>query len=168
MLTTAILAWLHIGSAIAWLGGGIMFGVVVAPALSKLSPGSSGEFFVKVVPRVIRYFQIVAGSTVLFGVLLLYVGMSNGDFGHFAPASVWGLSVIIGMAFGFIAFLVSEFVSVPPLKKAIRIITEMQQSDQHQPNPELPKTLKRAALSANTTVILLILALIFMVSAGYY
>lgn len=145
-----------------------MFGVVVAPGLAKLSPGSSGEFFVKIVPRVIRYFQSLAGSTILFGVLLLYVGVNNGDFPAFTASSAWGLSVMIGLGLGFVAFLISEFVAVPPLKKAIRIITEMQQSDQHQPNPELPKTLKRAALTANTTVVLLILTLVFMVSAGFY
>lgn len=145
-----------------------MFGVVVAPALSKLSPGSSGEFFVKVVPRVIRYFQSVAGLTVLFGVLLLYAGVSNGDFPAFTSSSTWGLSVMVGLSLGLLAFLVSEFVAVPPLKKAIRIINEMRESGQHQPNPELPKTLRQAALTANTTVILLVLTLVFMVSAGFY
>jgi uncharacterized membrane protein len=168
MLSTAIFAWLHIVSAIGWLGGGIMFGFVVAPALSKLSPASSGEFFMKIVPRVARFFQIVAGSTVLFGVLLLYTGISNGDFSGLTLSSTWGLSIVIGLSLGFIAFLVSEFVAVPPLRKAIRIITEMHASGQQEPPPELQKTLKRAGLLANVTVTLLILAVVFMVSAGFY
>jgi uncharacterized membrane protein len=71
VLITAVVAWLHIISAIGWLGGGIMFAFVVGPALAKLSPPSSGEFLVKVVPRVVLFFQISAGTTILFGVLLL-------------------------------------------------------------------------------------------------
>jgi hypothetical protein len=145
-----------------------MFGFVVAPALSKLSAASSGEFFMRIVPRIARFFQIVAGSTVLFGVLLLYTGISNGDFSALTLSSTWGISIVIGLSFGFVAFLVSEFAAVPPLKKAIKIITEMHASGQQQPPPELQETLKRAALLANTTVSLLILALICMVSAGFY
>ncbi|HMD78839.1 MAG TPA: hypothetical protein VKF39_02530, partial [Nitrososphaerales archaeon] len=127
-----------------------------------------GEFFMKIVPRVARFFQIVAGSTVLFGALLLYTGISNGDFSGLTLASTWGLSISIGLSFGLVAFLISEFAAVPPLKKAIRIITEMHGSGQQKPPPELQETLKRAALLANVTVALLVLALIFMVSAGFY
>ncbi len=77
MLITAILAWFHVISAIGWLGGGIMFVFVVGPALAKLSPPSSAEFLVNVAPRVARFFQISAASTILFGALLLVDGNGN-------------------------------------------------------------------------------------------
>ncbi|MGD0146149.1 MAG: hypothetical protein ABSB53_04775 [Nitrososphaerales archaeon] len=48
------------------------------------------------------------------------------------------------------------------------MIKEMQSSGQHQPPAELPKTIRRATITANVTVLLLILALIFMVAAGFY
>jgi uncharacterized membrane protein len=168
MLSTAILAWFHIIFAMMWLGGGVMFAVVVAPALAKLSPASSGEFFVKVVPRVARFFQIVAGLTILFGVLLVYVGISNGDFPGLDLSTKWGLSIIIGLSIGVVALLVSEFLAVPPLLKVIAMIKEMQASGQHQPPAELPKTLRRASLTANASVILVVLTLVLMVSAGFY
>lgn len=168
MLSTAILAWFHIIFAMMWLGGGVMFAVVVAPALAKLSPASSGEFFVKVVPRVARFFQIVAGLTILFGVLLVYVGISNGDFPGLDLSTKWGLSIIIGLSIGVVALLVSEFLAVPPLLKVITMIKEMQASGQHQPPTELPKTLRRASLTANASVILVVLTLVLMVSAGFY
>ena len=57
-----------------------MFGFVIAPAFSQLSPASSGEFFLKISSRVIKFFQIVAGSTIIFGALLAYTGISKGDF----------------------------------------------------------------------------------------
>ena len=90
MLTTWILAWLHVVSAICWLGGGIMFAFVVGPALSRLSPASSGEFLVKVVPRVVLFFQVLAGLTILFGVLLLY---NMGGFGLLSPSTSYGLDL---------------------------------------------------------------------------
>ncbi len=168
MLLTAIFAWFHIASAIMWLGGGILFGFVIAPALEKLSPSSSGEFFVRIVPRVSTYFRIVAGSTVLFGLLLLIVGESNGDFGAFSLSGTWGPAIIIGLSFGFAAFLASEFVAQPPLRKVVRLIKEMQASGQHQPSAELPKAIRRSAMTANLVFFLLILALVFMVAAGFY
>jgi uncharacterized membrane protein len=161
----AILAWFHVVSAIGWLGGGIMFAFVLAPALAKLSPPSSGEFLVKVVPRVVRFFQIFAGTTVLFGVLLLY---SLGSLPLLDPSTFYGADLTIGLSIGFLAFLLSEFVSVPIQVKAINMIREMQASGQHQPPAEFPKTLKRASQTATLTVLLLILASIFMVGAGFY
>ena len=142
-----------------------MFAVVVGPALAKLSPPSSGEFLVKVVPRVVRFFQIVAGTTVLFGVLLLY---SLGSLSLLDPSTSYGADLTIGLSLGLLAFLISEFVAVPIQVKAINMIKEMQASGQHQPPAEFPKTLKRASNTATLTVILLIVASVFMVAAGFY
>ena len=165
MLLTAILAWLHVFSAIGWLGGGIMFGLVVAPALSKLSPMASGEFLVKVGPRVGRFFQAFAGLTVLFGALLLY---NIGGFGLLNPSTTYGLELSIGVTFALAAFVVSEFFSVPPLLKAVRLIKEAQSSGTHGPPPGLAKALKTAQLTAVLTLLLLMLTLVFMVGAGFY
>jgi uncharacterized membrane protein len=168
LLVTAILAWLHIFSAISWLGGGLMFALVVGPGLAKLSPPSSGEFLVKVVPRVVRFFQITAGTTILFGVLFLY-SYTKGDISDFLSFSThFGLYLTIGLSLGLIAFLISEFVAVPIQLKAVRMIKEMQAAGQHQPPPDLPKTLKLAANLATLTVVLLILTSIFMVASGFY
>ncbi|MDA4127237.1 MAG: hypothetical protein OK452_08575, partial [Thaumarchaeota archaeon] len=91
----AILAWFHVVSAILWLGGGVMFAFVVGPALAKLSPSSSGEFLLNVAPRVARFFQIIAGSTVLFGVLLLY---SMGGFDLLSLSTFYGLDITVGLS----------------------------------------------------------------------
>ena len=165
MLVTALLAWLHVVSAIGWLGGGIMFGFVIAPALSKLSPSSSGEFFVKIGPRIAVFFQVIAGTTILFGALLLY---NLGGFGLLTPSNTYGIELMIGVTFALIAFVVSEFFGVPPLLKAVRLIREMQSSERHEPPADLPRTLRIAALTATLTVALLILTSIFMVAAGFY
>jgi branched-subunit amino acid ABC-type transport system permease component len=74
----------------------------------------------------------------------------------------------IGLSIGFVAFLVSEFVAVPIQLRAVKMIKEMQASGQHQPPAEFPKTLKRASNLAILTVVLLFLASMFMVAAGFY
>lgn len=142
-----------------------MFAFVLGPALARLSPPSSGEFLVKVVPRVVRFFQIFAGTTILFGALLLY---SLGSLPLLDLSTSYGVDLTIGLSIGFVAFLISEFVSVPIQVKAINVIREMQASGQHQLPAEFPKTLKRASNTATLTVLLLILASVFMVAAGFY
>jgi hypothetical protein len=142
-----------------------MFAFVIGPALAKLSPSSSGEFLVKVVPRVVRFFQMFAGSTILFGVLLLY---SLGSMPLLNPSTFYGADLTIGLSIGLVAFLISEFVAVPTQVKAIKMVMEMQASGQHQPPAEFPKTLRRASMTATLAVLLLILASVFMVAAGFY
>ncbi|MGD1055531.1 MAG: hypothetical protein ABR867_05575 [Nitrososphaerales archaeon] len=119
----------------------------------------------KVVPRVVRFFQIFAGTTILFGVLLLY---NLGSLPLLNPSTFYGADLTIGLSIGFVAFLISEFVAVPIQVKAINMIREMQASGQHEPPAEFPKTLKRASNLATLTVLLLILASVFMVAAGFY
>jgi uncharacterized membrane protein len=165
MLSTWILAWLHVISAFGWLGGGIMFAFVVGPALSRLSPASSGEFLVKVVPRVVLFFQVFAGLTVLFGALLLY---NMGGLSLLSPSTTYGLNLTLGVTFALIAFVESEFVAVPIQLKAVRLIRGMLAAGEHQPPAEFPRTLKLATLTAVITVVLLLLTSIFMVGAGFY
>ncbi len=76
--------------------------------------------------------------------------------------------MMIGLSVGFVAFLISEFVAVPIQVRAINMIKEMQASGQHEPPADFPKTLRRASSLATLTVLLLILASIFMVAAGFY
>jgi len=145
-----------------------MFALVIAPSLTKLSPPSSGEFFVKVVPRIAIFFRIAAASTILFGLLLIYFGVSNGGLGPYSMSSTWGASITIGFSVGFIAFLNSEFVAVPPIQKAFKLRRKIQSSGQNQPPAEIQKVLRRASLTANITVTLLLVTLVFMVAAGFY
>ncbi len=165
MLSTWVLAWLHVVSAICWLGGGIMFAFVVGPALSRLSPASSGEFLVKVVPRVVRFFQVFAALTILFGLLLLY---NLGGPSLLSPSTSYGVDLSIGAGFAIVAFVESEFVAVPIQLQAVRMIREMLAAGQHQPPAGFPKTLRLATITATLTVVLLIFASVFMVGAGFY
>jgi uncharacterized membrane protein len=164
-LVTAILAWLHVFSAIAWLGGGIMFLFIVAPGVAKMPPPASGEFFLRVAPRVARFFQIVAATTVVFGALLLY---NLGGLSLLDPSTTYGLELIIGVSFALAAFVVSELVAVPPVYRAVRLIRGMMSSAAHEPPPELPATMRAVEITGFLTLALLILTSMFMIAAGFY
>ncbi|MDE1857963.1 MAG: hypothetical protein KGI26_02690 [Thaumarchaeota archaeon] len=168
MLTTAILAWLHVFSAMMWLGGSITFGFVIAPGMAKLSQAGSAEFFLKIAPRVVRFFEITSGMTVLFGALLAYVGISNGDFPGLAWGTSWGVAISVGIALGLTSFLVGLAMVGPSLKRVVAIIGEMQSGEQQGSQEKLGKALKRTRISATADVFLLILALVFMIAAGFY
>ena len=60
-------------------------------------------------------------------------------------------------------------VSIPSLRKAGHLAKEMLASGQAggPPSPELAKVLKRGGIGATTVVVLLVITLIFMVTAGF-
>jgi hypothetical protein len=168
MLLTVILAVLHILGAVAWLGGGILFAALIGPGLGRLTPQSSGEFFLKVVPRVIRFFQGAAAFTVLFGILLLY-NITNGDVGSIAPQnSGYGFDLTFGIAFAIVAFVMAEAVAAPSMSRVVRLIQGMQESGQGPPSPDLPRAIRIASGASAASVVLLLITLAFMVSAGFY
>lgn len=165
MLVTWILAWLHVLFAVSWLGGGIVFAFVVAPALARLSPSGSGEFTVKVLPSVIRFFQATAGLTIVFGLALLF---NMGGQSLLSPSNTYGLTLSLGVTFALAAFVVSEFLGAPALLKVVRMARAALTSPTHTPPPEFPRALRWADLTGRSTVLLLLIALVFMVGAGFY
>jgi Na+(H+)/acetate symporter ActP len=165
VLSTWILAVGHVNSAMCWLGGGVVFAFVVAPALRKLSPASSGEFLLKVVPNVVRFIQIFAGLTILFGFLLLY---NLGGSSLLSGSGFYSVDLSIGIVLALAAFFLAEFVSAPLQLKAVQMVRDMTASGAHQPPAECPRTLRRASMSALLTVTLLILTSICMIGAGFY
>jgi len=165
MLDTWILAWAHVLSAVGWLGGGMLFAFVVGPALSNLSPAASGEFLLKVVPGVVRFFQIFAGLTILFGLLLLY---NMGGASLFDMSTSYGVDLSIGVTLAIVAFVESEFVASPAQLKAVRMIREMKAAGLDHPAADFPKAVRMATLTAQVTLVLLLATSAFMVGAGFY
>lgn len=166
MLLTAILAFAHVLSAMAWLGGGILFGFFVAPKLGHLPPSSSRDFFLSVVPGIARFFQAAAGATIVFGLLLLY-NMTHGDLGMLGFSTAWGFDITVGMVVALLAFVVSEALAAPALVKVVRLMRSMGPNS-GPPPAELPKAIRLAGSTATLTLVLLLITLGLMVSAGFY
>lgn len=156
-IIVTFLAYLHVIAAMGWLGGATLFLSVVAPGLRKLSPGASVEFLAKVGPMATRFFIGSSTATIVFG-LALYFSLT------FPPGS----GIIVGIGFGLAAYLDALLVAVPGFRKADHMAQEMMKGAQSGPPPPAFRgALRRGGLGVASTVLLLAIALLFMVAAGF-
>ncbi len=165
-LLTTVLAYAHILSAMGWLGGGILFGFVIAPKFAKLSLPASRDFFLTIQPGIIRFFQVVAGLTVVFGLLLLYV-MTYNNTAQLSFSTGWGFDVLTGAGVAVVAFVLSEFVAVPAFKKVVHLYGQIAPDGSNVP-AELPRVARSAGMMATVATFLLLVTMGFMVAAGFY
>lgn len=151
------LAYLHIISAVTWLGGATLFVSVIAPGLRSVSPMARLEFLAKVGPKASQFFIGAATATIVFGLALL--SAFSVDFG-------WKLDT--GITLALIAYLLALIVTVPSIRKASRLAREALASGQAgPPNPEIPKAMRRGGIASTIVVVLLVLTLAFMVATGF-
>jgi len=157
-IVITILAYLHIISAMGWLGAAVLFVSVIGPGLRSLSPTARLEFLSKVGPRGTRFFIGTSTSTIVFGLALL-----------FSFPGAFNTTITAGLTLGLIAYLDAILVSIPSFRKADHLAKEMLASGQAggPPSPELAKALKRGGIGVTTVVVLLVITLIFMVTAGF-
>lgn len=164
-LVVTVLTWFHVFSVVGWFGAALVFLVVIEPSLPNLSPQTSGEIILKVFPKFVRYIQVFAVLTLVFGIALALI-MSNGDLTLFGLGSAWGLDVTIGASFGFATFLLVFLLLTPSVEKLGKIVVQMQQNPL-QPLPvEFHIVQERLKFGAPTAVLLLSLAMVFMVAAA--
>ncbi len=156
-IVVTILAYLHIISAMGWLGGATLFVSVVGPGLRSLSPTARIEFLSKIGPGATRFFIGSSTATIVFGLGLL-----------FSFSGAFSTTMTAGLALGLIAYLDAILVAIPALRKADHLAKEMLASGQAgPPSPELAKALKRGGIGVATVVVLLVITLMFMVAAGF-
>ncbi len=150
-----ILAYLHIISAMGWLGGAVLFVSTLAPALRTLSPASSLDFIANAVPKLTRFFLMVATSTIVFGPALL---LTIPDYSQF---------IYVGIALGLAAY-VDALLTIRAFHRLSRMAKGMMQGSQTASSPaDFQKAAKGAGLMATSIVVLLLLTLMFMVYSGY-
>lgn len=154
IIVTAI-AYLHILSAIGWLGGAILFVSTVAPMVQRMSPPATLGFLATVVPRVSRFFLIIATSAIITGPLLLLT------IPDFSPV-LW-----VGIVLGLAAYLVALF-TIWTFTKLTKTAKEMVKGGRAgPPPPEFLRQLKVGGIGTVTIVLLLTVTLMFMVYSGY-
>jgi hypothetical protein len=139
-----------------WLGGAVLFVSSIAPGLRTLSPAASLEFLAKVGPRSTRFFAGTATATIVFGLGLLSV-----------LPGLLGTNILFGTAFGLLAYLTAVLTMVS-FNKADHLAKEMLAGGQAgPPPPEFTKALRRGGIAVTATVLLLVVALVFMVATGF-
>lgn len=157
MLLFSVLLWLHIFSAVGWLGAAMLFGMVIGPTIGEMSPGTRAEIVVKIFPRFLRYVTIFALMTVAFGLALV------ADLGVDFFSTTDGSYIKVGAGLALIAVIVAVVVIAPATRKMYKLTEEMLKNSTP-PTPELAKVAGRLRIGATTGLVLLILTLIFMVA----
>ncbi|HYK93327.1 MAG TPA: hypothetical protein VEY07_04705 [Thermoplasmata archaeon] len=166
MWLTDLLATFHVLFAISWLGGGIMFGFIIAPRLGLMAPPAAREFFIRVVPTVLRFFIVVPTLTVIFGFLLLY-NLIGGDWSMLSPSTSWGFDISLGMTFALAALVVGEAGASPALHRLVGLFESLGSPGGATPE-SIPPAINRARNFATLSIALLLITMVFMVGAGFY
>src|SRR5438093_13286639 len=96
-LVSAVLAWLHILSAIGWMGSAMFLAMVLGPSTRELPPPSRRDLVLRLFPRFIRYVTIFATLTLVFRFLLGMV-LVNAGSDVFSPSTNLGLRITLGSA----------------------------------------------------------------------
>jgi uncharacterized membrane protein len=164
LILTTIVIWAHVFGAIGWLGGAMVFGMVIGPSLGQISPPARGEFFVKVGPRFVRYIEIFSVVTLLFGVAAVAV-LADGDYSVFSPSTTLGLCISTGAVLALVAVVLAITVIVPSTKKIVKI-TESLMKNPGPPPPELQVAARRLRVGSVTGMVLLIIVTVLMVAGA--
>jgi uncharacterized membrane protein len=161
----SLLAYGHILSAMGWLGGGILTAFVLGPNLRKLPPAASLEFNAKVLSPIVSFVQIMVVTTFVFGLLLLDA-FYDGNFSPLMKSSQ-GMELMAGVALALAAAAVAFSFTFPSFKRVVKIARGMLQAGPQPPPPELMKYAKRARVGSMVGLLLLLVVLATMVSAGF-
>jgi uncharacterized membrane protein len=164
-LINVALAWLHIVSAIGWMGSTIFFTMVVAPLMKNLSPQTRAEFSIKMTPKFSRFVTIFAILTIVFG-LALVLSLTNGNFAALAPGTIWGIGISGGMTLTIIGVTLGFGISIPTGKKMVKLIQEMQSNPQLNAMAQMPKLQKRMAITSITILAIQFCIVALMVVAA--
>jgi len=160
-----ILAYGHILSAMGWLGGGILNAFVIGPSLRSVTSSASLEFNVKVLPQIIRFVQVMIGTTFIFGILLYYFDFS-GSFSTLS-STMQGMELDFGIVLALVTAVIVWSVTIPSFKKISKIANDLLKGGQHTPPPEFAKYGKRAMIGSLVGIVLLLVVLAMMVAAGF-
>jgi uncharacterized membrane protein len=164
-LLVDVLGYGHVLSAMGWLGGGILTAFVIGPNVRKMSPAASMEFNAKVLPKLVTFVQGAIGTTLLFGLLLVYF-IQDGDL-SWLSSTTQGYEISAGMVLALITAVFAMTVVIPSFRKIGRIANEFVQGTLKAPPPEMMKYARRARLGSMTGVVLLLVVLSLMVASGF-
>ena len=164
-LVSAVLAWLHIFSAIGWMGSAMFLAMVLGPSTRELPPPSRRDLVLRLFPRFIRFVSSFATLTLLFGVLLGLALLSDGS-DTFSPSTPWGLRITIGASLALVAYVLAMALGVRSARKILGLVQKSEQDRQEAQASELAQLTTRLRLTAVTVTLLLSVSLILMVAAA--
>lgn len=163
MLLTSVLLWFHIFAAVGWLGAAMVFAMLIGPTIGTFTPGTRSEVVLKLFPKYVRYTEVFAIMTVLFGAALA-LSIANGDMNVLSPSTHFGLFILSGASLAIIVVALAFGFIAPTAHRVVHLTEEMVKNP-GPPPAELLRASSRLRAGASVGLILLILVLVFMVGS---
>ncbi len=118
-LITGIARYIHIVTAVTWVGGIFLWSMLIAPSISKrVAPAARGPFMSVVVPRLTQYLTIAGVATLLSGVWLIWTIWGDMRSGFEAPTGGYGIAMTLGLVVA-IAMLVIALAFIKPAARKL-------------------------------------------------
>ena len=162
-----VLRVIHVVGGIIWVGGGVLMGLFVGPALANVGP-AAGQVMGELQKRKMMVFlPIVAILTILSGLRLMMIASMSFGGGYFQTGP--GKTFAAAATAGLLAFLVGITVNLPTMKKMAKLNQEMaaNPSTRDASSAELKKLQARIGMAGYAVLALLLLAAIGMAVARY-
>jgi uncharacterized membrane protein len=162
-----VLRVVHVLGGIIWVGSGVLMGLFLAPALSKLGP-TAGQVMAELQKRkMMTVLPIVAILTILSGVRLMQITSMGFGAAYFATTA--GKTYAAAGLAGILAFLVGILFNLPIAKKMAKISQEMASNPANKDAlaAEAKALQQRAATMGFVVLTLLLLAAVGMAVARY-
>ena len=162
-----VLRVVHVVGGIIWVGGGVLMGLFLAPALAKLGP-TAGQVMGELQKRkMMTVLPIIAILTILSGVRLMQITSMGFGAAYFATAA-GKMYAAAGLA-GIVAFLAGITFNRPLAMKMAKLNQEMaaNPASKEAGMAEMKQLQQRAATMGFVLLGLLLLAAIGMAVARY-
>ena len=163
--TLFALRWIHFLAGVTWIGILYYFNFVQTPFFAETEAPVRVGAVQKLVPRALWWFRWGAMVTVLAGLLIYIIRMSEMGPGLFYT-SPYGVTITVGGLIGIVMFLNVWLVIWP--NQQIVIASTNQVASGGQALPAAAGAARRAGLTSRTNTVFSIPMLFFMGAASHY
>ena len=163
--TLFILRWIHFLAGVTWIGILYYFNFVQTPFFAETEAAVRTGAVQKLLPRALWWFRWGAMFTLLAGLLIYIMRMSEMGAGLFYSSS-YGVTITVGGLMGIVMFLNVWLVIWP--NQQIVIASTNQVASGGQALPAAAGAARRAALASRTNTVFSIPMLFFMGAASHY
>lgn len=160
---TGIVRLIHIVTSVAWVGGALLWGMIIAPRIFQRGPPQiRAPFAQAVMPAITRYYQIVAGLALVSGILL--VGMIWGwpSYTDAFQVPTYGPSLAIGASAGIAMAIVGFGIVSPTGKKLVALMSSMKGPPTPEQQAQLEATGKKLGIMSMLVLLFGTIAMIGM------
>ena len=159
------LHWIHLLSAVLWIGTVYFFNFFLMPFVEGTRPEIRTEVFYKLVPLTLPGFRWSSLVTFLTGALIYLQRLTAAGAPVFFSWP-YGLAISVGALLGTVMFLNGWFIMHPEQKVVIASATRVAQGGQ--PIPEAAASGRRVVLASRTNLLLSIPTVFFMGAVSHY